>query len=94
MRATVYEILPERLVPVRCKRVDLQFVRAILEHRGPGFVAGPTFQDRYQAERAREATWLWFRKNCPELRCFTRIIPGVDGWRVVARVEPREASHE
>jgi hypothetical protein len=91
MRGSVYEVVPEHVVQLRRPRFDPAFVRAVLNHQGPGVVAGPLFADRHEAERFREAHWRWFFRNHPELRCSTRVIPEVGGWRVVARVEPREA---
>jgi hypothetical protein len=92
LRAVSYEVVPARVAQLRRPRFDPAFVRAVLSHQGPGVVAGPLFADRHEAERFREAHWRWFFRNHPQLRCATRVIPEVDGWRVVARVAPREAA--
>jgi hypothetical protein len=91
LRTVSYEVLPERVAQLRRCRLDPAFVRAVLSLQGPGVVAGPLFEDRHEAERFREAHWRWFFRNYPQLRCSTRVIPEVGGWRVVARVEPRGA---
>ncbi len=91
MRGVTYKVVPEEdLPPVRCRRLDPGFVRALLEHRGEGVVAGPTFQDRYEAVLFSESIRAWLRKHYPDLRPRLYLSRAERGWQVAGRLEPRE----